>query len=584
MKLASIIALFSLLIYLYFGLNAFKMNRKALLNKIFLIVCINYSVWSFFSISQYSASSIEECWLWYKLSAPFSFLSVGLLMHFYLVLCFNKRINKLVYILIYIPTVFFIVDTLLGNYYINDFVFGSFGWYESSVGRGSSNYLNALIFTTFMIIELIITWYWSIKSKTLRIKRMAIILMVANISAFLLSAIFQSLIISAHLQLPFMSFATMLVWIGGIWYALVKYNFLDLTISLTSKDIVSKVGEILVLVDRYGLILETNENFYKLASANIMDNKDHKVSNYFVEPDKVDKLINDLNNPKSSCISDEINLVGRGNEFIPILLQASAIKNKLEETEGIIFIGQDLRTIKHLKKINEHKSSYLASMSHEIRTPMNGIVGFLSLLSTTDLDNEQRDYVNLIRISCDNLLLLMNDILDLSKIEAGKILIENVNFNLKKDIKDSVSLIEPKATEKSITLETNIASDVPIFVVGDSLRLKQILNNLLNNAVKFTGSGKITVTADKVYEEGNEVDIMFKVSDTGIGMNAETLKKLFQPYTQAENSTAREFGGTGLGLSIINKLIELMGGEIQVESEPGNGSTFIFTIRYTVTK
>ncbi|MFI8481527.1 response regulator [Pseudomonas sp. NPDC078700] len=269
---------------------------------------------------------------------------------------------------------------------------------------------------------------------------------------------------------------------------------------------------------------------------------------------------------------------------------AEALQNAQEELQHSIDqatedVRQNLETIeiqnieldfarKEALEASRIKSEFLANMSHEIRTPLNGILGFTNLLQKSELTPRQQDYLSTIEKSADNLLGIINEILDFSKIEAGKLVLENIPFNLRELIQDTLTILAPTAHEKHLELLSLVYRDTPLSLLGDPLRLKQILTNLVNNAIKFTREGSIVVRVMLEDESDARAQIRISVQDSGIGLSDDDLRLLFQAFNQADNSLSRQAGGTGLGLAISKRLIEQMGGEIGVDSAPGEGSEF----------
>lgn len=228
------------------------------------------------------------------------------------------------------------------------------------------------------------------------------------------------------------------------------------------------------------------------------------------------------------------------------------------------------------------KEQFLANMSHEIRTPMNAVVGITNILLKKDPRQEQVDYLKVIQQAANNLLVIINDILDISKIEAGKMMLEQTAFSLSNVLDGVMDTMQFRATEKDLELTLFVAEDVPNFFIGDGVRLNQILINLVGNAIKFTEKGKVHIEINREIPNNGEEIISFAVVDTGIGISEEKIVSIFQSFSQADHSINRKFGGTGLGLSISKQLIELHKGSLEVESEVGKGTTFTFTLPYTL--
>lgn len=293
---------------------------------------------------------------------------------------------------------------------------------------------------------------------------------------------------------------------------------------------------------------------------------------------------------KGGAMEYEISLRQPGGGLIPCLFHMSPLVDRETDQEmGSFAMITDLTHHKEIElalldakheadQANRAKSDFLANMSHEIRTPMNAIMGMTHLALQTELNNKQRHFLEKINAAAGSLLNIINDILDFSKIEAGKLEIESTKFSLDKLMEDLSDIVGLKAQEKGLELVFNINPEIPNHLIGDPLRINQILVNLVNNAIKFTETGEVLITADLAASPSDNITLKFSVKDTGIGMTEEQCNKLFQSFTQADTSTTRKYGGTGLGLAICKSLTQKMGGDIWVTSQPNNGSEFVFTV------
>lgn len=327
--------------------------------------------------------------------------------------------------------------------------------------------------------------------------------------------------------------------------------------------IVASLGILILLFTTFGSLvrptLKLVEQARQLEKGKYTERNDVKVNNEIGELAKVF-------NTMAAAISREIQQLKEMQDNLT--LQTSALRK----------LGEELEKAKEAAEVaSEYKGQFLANMSHEIRTPMNAIIGLTYLLKQTQLSGRQVDYLNKLESSGKSLLAIINDILDYSKVEAGKLQIENVDFRLDELLHNLATILSVNTNDKNLEILYAINPDVPVALNGDPLRLQQILMNIAGNAIKFTQSGEIILSVQLKEKQEDKICLDFAVSDTGIGMSEEQLKHVFEAFTQADSSTTRLFGGTGLGLAISHKLATLMGGDLTVESEPGKGSVFRFT-------
>ena len=364
------------------------------------------------------------------------------------------------------------------------------------------------------------------------------------------------------------------------------------------QDLTNTMGEGVYAVDRMGLC-----TFINLKGLELIGYKENEVIgkniHNLIHHHISGKSISSSNCPilqmikaKNNYTSEEESFINKQKIVFPVSVNASPIFIN-GELDGHVTVFKDISERKEQQLIlhdakeqaeeaNQAKSQFLANMSHEIRTPMNAIIGMSYLTLETELSDKQYNYVHKINRSAESLLGLINDILDLSKVEAGKLELEKSDFFIQDLFNDLADVLSIKAEEQGLELLFNIDPKIPHCLIGDAMRLNQVLINLCNNALKFTESGEILVTVKMKESHSKSIMLHFSVTDSGIGINKEQQKQLFTPFNQADTSTTRKYGGTGLGLSICRKLVALMGGEIWVESIEGEGSTFSFTAEYSI--
>ena len=383
---------------------------------------------------------------------------------------------------------------------------------------------------------------------------------------------------------------TFLISASLFFYGLFYYKLLDI-IPIAKESLLEEMEDFVIVLDLKMRVLDLNrkarEFFYKMYRGPFdyvgKEAKDcaigwSQLREVIYNPNLTSEKISYVEGEKTQYFHVRISSLhdkkGNHSGFLIMLRDVTELEEALQESQ---------RAKSEAERANKAKDFFLANMSHEIRTPLNAVIGVAEILESSELPKErQKEYITVILNSAVSLLGILNDILDFSKIEAGKMDLEMSSFNLKKLALEMVDIFSINATNKSIVLKTEIEEDVEDFFIGDSTRVRQIFSNLLGNAIKFTENGTVTIFIEKQGEENGKALIKIAVEDTGIGIPDESQDRIFESFRQADSTTTRKYGGTGLGLSIVKNLVELMEGEIVIESEIGRGSTFTCFIPFEV--
>ena len=368
---------------------------------------------------------------------------------------------------------------------------------------------------------------------------------------------------------------------------------LNETLTLLSL-VASKTDNAVLIMDGNGLVTWANDAFMRMTGYAMRDAAGVRPDQLLGGPQTSRESIHEFEQAfkLGHSVAEEFLQYRREGTTSWISLSLTPVYDDAGGVSRWIGIGSDITKRKEAERAlqvardaaetaSKLKGDFLANISHEIRTPMNAIIGMTDLTLCTTLDDDQRDYLSTVKQSAESLLELLNDVLDLSKIESGRMEISEVPFNLHSLVEETIKPLAFVAQQKDLRLSFNVAEDAPSHIVGDPLRLRQILINLVGNAIKFTDQGTVEVTVVKQWEADGEVGMQFTVADTGVGIRADKLDQIFEAFSQADASVTRQYGGTGLGLAITSELLRMMKGRVWVQSEPGAGSRFHFTLKAT---
>jgi PAS domain S-box-containing protein len=360
------------------------------------------------------------------------------------------------------------------------------------------------------------------------------------------------------------------------------------------QNFLESVPDAIVLIDKIGFIKYVNFQTEELFGYNKSELIGNKIE--LLMPSKYTRSHEQLRH--NYLINPKIRKMGNGMELFAKHKNQSEFPVEISlsnlETEDGLLICASIRDVSDQKSIEKalneaiiksenavkSKQQFLSNMSHEIRTPMNAIIGFTKVILNTELSKKQREYLTAIKTSGDTLIVLINDILDLAKVDAGKLIFEKTPFKLSVSIKTMLHLFEAKILEKNLKLVVNYDNNIPEVIIGDAVRLHQIIINLVSNAIKFTSDGSITIGVQILSKNDATINIEFSVSDTGIGIEKNNIDKIFENFQQAHSQTSRIYGGTGLGLAIVKQLVEAQGGSISVQSVENEGSIFSFILQF----
>lgn len=608
MNIFPFIHFFAFLVYSSLIVYVIWKDPKSLLNRVCAAFFACYALWSFAYIFKSTPGASKDTTILFDNIASVGWIGfTGFFLWFALIFTEKNKILKIriIYLLIFIPVLLLVYKQWTG--FLTDYIEQPWGWsvrFVSIWGYLFNFYFLLLTITGFYLIL-----NFGRKTKETFKKKQAKIIFVTGLVTLVPGSLLYSILPAWNIFLaPPIANVFTLIWAAGIVYAIAKYRLMVVTPYTAAENIISTMADSLILLDMEGNITTVNEALLDLSGYKRDELKGKSFEMFFREKD-FQKILLDKAAEKETIKNYELNFKTKTGDDIRVLFSSSSIVNAEGAVAGVVCIIKDitelkqaeknlLRTMEKLKQANIQlkastkradqmafeaqaatiaKSQFLANMSHEIRTPMSGVIGMTELLLGTDLTKKQRHYAETTKSSAEALLSVINDILDFSKIEAGKLELEELNFDLRETFEGVAGLLAPLSHEKKLEFACRIDPDVPTFLRGDPGRLRQILINLGNNAIKFTSQGEVVIKAKVESKTKERIKVRFEVQDTGIGISQEKIESLFTAFQQGDSSMTRRFGGTGLGLAISQRLAEIMGGEIGVESTEGRGSTFWFT-------
>jgi PAS domain S-box-containing protein len=572
---------------LVLGLVTLIRDRASKVSSSFFLVTLSIFVWLGSLPWLYSATNEHVALFWAKVEH----IGVSFIPSFFFIFTIDiiQRNKKYRYFgwATLILSGGFCAGFIFTPYFITGVATMPWGYYPQ---YGAYGYLLIMYLAIFMLISLDLIWLEHMKSASDR-ERSRLMGIFLGVAVGLMGSV--DFVGVFGIQVFPLGYIPIFVCTLILGQTIMRFKLIDLTPSFAANHILETMEGLVAVVNLSGRISFVNRSLCELLGYKREELKEQPITLLFEINDK--NFFPNIN--KNWILRDEeMEWRARDGTKVELNVSASLIRDKKGDPAGIVYAATDITERKKYEReliiakeaaeqANKAKSDFLANMSHEIRTPLNAVIGFSDVLSDTSMNNIQADYVDTIRESGKLLLALISDILDFSKIESGEIHLEEIDFNMKNLVEDVLRIARPKVTNTRIELYYDYNEKVPTDFVGDPTRVRQIILNLLNNAIKFTNKGEIGVhvlpTAGRKPDSGSKNEfysVQISVQDTGIGIPPEKQKMIFETFTQADSSTTRRFGGTGLGLAITKALVEKMCGAIWVESEVGEGSEFTFTL------
>ncbi|MBU0955100.1 MAG: ATP-binding protein [Spirochaetes bacterium] len=557
MKMAALISCLYAALFLYFGINGLRRNPGAKLNRVFLLLCVNNALMAFFAMLQHEAQDLAGCLFWNRFYLIATYISIGLFMHFHLVYCGEKCRYPIFRVLAYLPTFIYSAYVLSGRYFFGSFELGPFGWYATSMPEPWIQYANMAIFAVFATLEiLILLLYWH-RQTLKRLRRQALVLLASIFSSFLFSAIYYSLILKQSIHFPGLTFAPHIIWVAGMWIALLRYDFLGLSISFASRAVASNVQELILLVRPDGSLLETNEAFHRLSAYTRADCPKLTVQN-ILHGRPVDQLLAATGDTRPCPEQGQADLLTAAGLKIPLQLQLIPLFNRLDELEGSLFIAQDQRPYLELTELNrqntlllEENRLLLVEVHHRIKNNMNIMRSLLSLQSASTDEPAAQAVLSEAEGRITSMAVLYD-----------KLYLNQAWACLPCDrylgpLVDEIVSIFPQVGHITVTKE------LQNFELGSRqlMPVGIIVNELITNAMKYAfadrpeGALLVRATAD-------EKEVRIEIADDGGAALTGDGRK--QP------------AGAGFGLELVEGLAGQLDGSFRLEQNNGTRCTLLF--------